>query len=301
MLVAKDFRERSRAALSGNWAVGVGTGFVATLLGAGTIMVGSSGGSSSSSSSSSSGDPNMFSNFSYEELTFLITMLLAVSAVALIWALVMFILGGPVTLGYVKFNLNLVDYKNAQFSDLFSQFNRFGEGFLVQFLRGLFVGLWTMVFLGPALIFLLIGVAAVAVNGDLASAVLLIFMLLFYVLLIAGVCMGTYKQYSYSMSAYILYENPGMGTNNAIKESIQLMKGNKWRLFCLNISFIGWGILCLFTLGIGLLWLKPYQEASYAAFYREIKRERYGETVQTTYTNPYEQGSVYNTYKDSSF
>ncbi len=300
MLIARDFREKSRAALSGNWAVGVGTGFVASLLGAGTIMVGS-GGSSSSNSSSSSGDPNMFQNFSYEELSLIISLLLAVSAVALLWALVIFILGGPVTLGYVKFNLNLVDYKNAQFSDLFSQFNRFGEGFLVQFLRGLFVGLWSLIFIGPAIVFMIIGVVAVTVNGNSASAALMILMFLFLGLTIAGACMAAYKQFSYSMSAYILYENPGMGANNAIKESIQLMKGNKWRLFCLNFSFIGWAILCLFTLGIGLLWLKPYQEASYAAFYREIKRERYGEPVQTTYSNPYEQSSSFNTYKDSNF
>ena len=52
--------------------------------------------------------------------------------------------------------------------------------------------------------------------------------------------------------------------------SKQMMDGNKWRLFCLRLSFIGWDILCGFTLGIGYLWLNPYKQAAEAAFYREI-------------------------------
>lgn len=48
------------------------------------------------------------------------------------------------------------------------------------------------------------------------------------------------------------------------------MAGNRWRLFCLDISFIGWSILATLSLGIGYLWLVPYQEAARAAFYREI-------------------------------
>ena len=48
------------------------------------------------------------------------------------------------------------------------------------------------------------------------------------------------------------------------------MSGNRLRLFCLQISFIGWEILCAFTLGIGSLWLNPYKQAATAAFYREI-------------------------------
>lgn len=47
------------------------------------------------------------------------------------------------------------------------------------------------------------------------------------------------------------------------------MDGYKWRYFLLNLSFIGWGILCIFTLGIGLLWLIPYINTSLAEFYRQ--------------------------------
>jgi len=58
------------------------------------------------------------------------------------------------------------------------------------------------------------------------------------------------------------------------------MQGNKWRLFCLHISFIGWAFLCIFTCGIGTLFLSPYQMLAEAAFYREITGKN-----QVTYTN----------------
>ncbi len=56
----------------------------------------------------------------------------------------------------------------------------------------------------------------------------------------------------------------------AIERSKVMMVGHKWRLFCLELSFIGWAILCLFTLGIGLLWYVPYYNAAIAAFYLEV-------------------------------
>ena len=46
-----------------------------------------------------------------------------------------------------------------------------------------------------------------------------------------------------------------------------MMRGNKWKFFCLNLSFIGWAFLCVFTFGIGLLWLMPYMENAFIAFY----------------------------------
>ena len=72
------------------------------------------------------------------------------------------------------------------------------------------------------------------------------------------------------MTEYILAENPELSASEAISRSKQMMDGNKWRLFCLQFSFIGWSILCAFTLGIGNLWLTPYKQAARAAFYREV-------------------------------
>ena len=52
------------------------------------------------------------------------------------------------------------------------------------------------------------------------------------------------------------------------------MSGNKFRLFCLDLSFIGWDILGMITLGIGMLFVRPYQQAAKAAFYREVSEGR---------------------------
>ena len=111
---------------------------------------------------------------------------------------------------------------------------------------------------------------------------------------------GLIKTFSYAMTPYILAENPGMTATEAITESRRIMDGNKWRLFCLGFSFIGWGLLCAapaliatgivtgialrtmsvlpflslipltILLSVGMLFLRPYEEAAYAAFYREI-------------------------------
>ena len=51
-----------------------------------------------------------------------------------------------------------------------------------------------------------------------------------------------------------------------------MMKGHKFDLFFLQLSFIGWGILSVFTGGIGLLWLMPYMMSAQAAFYQDIKQ-----------------------------
>ena len=72
------------------------------------------------------------------------------------------------------------------------------------------------------------------------------------------------------MTYYILSDNPVLTANEARKQSMELMRGNKWRLFCLNFSFIGWIILCVITLGILSFWISPYIQSSVAAFYEEI-------------------------------
>ena len=71
-----------------------------------------------------------------------------------------------------------------------------------------------------------------------------------------------------------------MGANDAITRSKELMKGNKWRLFCMEISFIGWMILSVFTFGIGDLWLTPYRAAAHTAFYRELVPLEKGEETE---------------------
>ena len=84
---------------------------------------------------------------------------------------------------------------------------------------------------------------------------------------------GIVKIFSYAMTPYILEENPELSANEAIDRSRAMMKGHKFDLFWLYLSFLGWIILCFFTLGIGLLWLAPYMQASHAAFYEDVKAD----------------------------
>lgn len=84
---------------------------------------------------------------------------------------------------------------------------------------------------------------------------------------------GIIKGLAYAMTPFILKDNPNMQNNEAIELSMAMMDGHKWDLFCLELSFIGWAFLCVFTLGIGYLWLIPYMSTSYAAFYEDVKAE----------------------------
>lgn len=84
---------------------------------------------------------------------------------------------------------------------------------------------------------------------------------------------GIIKVFSYAMTPYILEENPELSANDAIDRSRAMMKGRKFDLFWLWLSFIGWGLLCIPTLGIGFLWLIPYMQTAEAAFYEDVKAD----------------------------
>lgn len=85
---------------------------------------------------------------------------------------------------------------------------------------------------------------------------------------------GIIKAYSYSMSYFVLTDHPELSANEARKRSMQLMRGKKWKLFCLQISFIGWGFLILLTLGILSFWVVPYMQTATAEFYTDLLAEQ---------------------------
>ena len=84
---------------------------------------------------------------------------------------------------------------------------------------------------------------------------------------------GIIKWFSYSMTPFILEENPELDASSAIHRSRMMMRGHKFDLFYLYLSFIGWFILGILTAGIGFLWLAPYVDTSLAAFYEEVKAD----------------------------
>ena len=84
---------------------------------------------------------------------------------------------------------------------------------------------------------------------------------------------GIIKAFSYAMTPFIIEEYPELTSTEAIHRSRMMMRGHKFDLFWLELSFIGWGFLCLLTAGIGFFWLIPYMETSIAAFYEEVKAD----------------------------
>lgn len=247
MKYASDFRRIARDALRGKWWFAALTALVASLLGASLT-----GGATSFNIDLPEDAEYWFPNL--ESLLIPFAAVLGLLAlVAVVQLIIVFIVGGAAKMGYAHYNLNLVDKKEASFGDLFSQFYRLGEGFIMNLLIGLFTFLWSMLFVIPGII----------------------------------------KSYSYAMTPYILLENPELSPNVAITASRRLMDGNKGRLFCLQLSFIGWELLCalpaviapialsggfagvffaplIFVTVIGSYIVLAYKEAAQAAFYREI-------------------------------
>lgn len=82
---------------------------------------------------------------------------------------------------------------------------------------------------------------------------------------------GIIKGYAYAMTPYVMYDNPELSANDCIERSMVMMRGYKWKLFLLDLSFIGWALLCILSLCIGFLWLGPYMQCSRAKFYEELK------------------------------
>ena len=107
-----------------------------------------------------------------------------------------------------------------------------------------------------------------------AALILFVLEAVFLTLWMFLIVPGIVKCFSYSMSYFILRDNPDMGANEAITASRKMMNGHKGELFGLYLSFIGWAILCLFSFGIGYLWLSPYMTLSLANFYEELKKNQ---------------------------
>ena len=83
---------------------------------------------------------------------------------------------------------------------------------------------------------------------------------------------GIIKSYEYRLVPYIVSEDPTMNFRDALAESKKLMKGNKWRSFVFDLSFIGWDLLSVLSFGLaGIFFVEPYKASADAALYESIK------------------------------
>lgn len=225
-------RARARANLRGKWGISIGAMLVAGIFGA-TMA---SGGFSLDLNI----DAEVLELLPTDLAAFITTVAASIASVGSGLNFLHLILGGVIQLGYGKFLLAQHDGREYQVKDLFSQFDRFGVGFLQRFLRSLLTALWSLLLIIPGII----------------------------------------KSLSYAMTPYLLVDHPELTAKQAIEASKVMMDGYKGDLFMLGLSFIGWDMLNLLTLGIGSFWLSPYKEATYAAFYRELLAQRRETTVE---------------------
>ena len=120
----------------------------------------------------------------------------------------------------------------AELASIGVGFRNYGHTFITLFLRDLFIALWTFLFIIPGLV----------------------------------------KSYSYRMVPYIIADHPELSARDTITMSREMMKGQKFDAFILDLSFIGWALLSAMTLGIvGIFWYTPYKYNTDAALYLTLK------------------------------
>ena len=138
----------------------------------------------------------------------------------------------PLYMGVKSYYLKLVRGKNTSIGDTFNGLRfGYGENVVLGLMFTVLVALWSLLFIIPGII----------------------------------------KAYSYSMCYYIKLDHPEYDWKDCLSESERMMYGNRWRLFCLQLSFIGWYIVGSLCLGVGTLWVSAYQSTAVALFYEELK------------------------------
>ena len=153
--------------------------------------------------------------------TFLVYLLIALipSSIKYVGFIISLLISGPFALGLAIFSLSIARGQEAKMEQIFDGFKLFSKALLTYLLMVVIVLLWMLLLIIPGII--------------------------------AGL--------SYSMTFYILADDNSLEPMAALDKSKQMMDGHKWKLFFLGLMFFGLALLCIFTLGIGFLWLLPFR------------------------------------------
>lgn len=122
-------------------------------------------------------------------------------------------------------------------------------------------------------------------SGQFWNVVKTMFLMDLYVFLwtLLLIIPGIIKSYEYAMVPYILAENPGIDSKRAFQLSKEMMNGQKWNYFVLQLSFIGWYLLGLLACCIGMIFVNPYYEATLAEFYGWAREKMLATGVSNNY------------------
>ena len=288
---AADFRLRARTALAGRWGLAIGVFVLLTILCAfSTVTV----------------------NFQItvsvgfrtlrELLQYLLEHVFTPGRVALMLVFSLFQLAytvfvaAPLKVGYASFQLGLLDKKpETGVGDLFFCFRSANRRYWKAV--GAMALIDVLCYAIGLLVSIVIGVAIVGfggltmlqnyINGAALAAGFLLLLFLVFCLLAAYVAVVIVIRYQYSLCAYIVIEYPELGVLDILRNSRMLMKGNKGRMFCMHLSFIGWFLLtCCCTCGLGSIVLMPYVEMANTAFYDEVSQRSAAKEVEFPSINP---------------
>lgn len=287
---ASYFRARGREALKGNWGIAIGAMLLASLLGA--FVAGKFFDVDLDDLGIRSRDLanpafytmenlrailSQITESAYSKFLFATALFSAFTSIA--WCL---FLGSPVFLGYEKFQLDLIDRKPLKIKTLFEGFKTcYIKSVLLRVLLALIslaCALPTILAGGVAVVLCLPAVKAFVLGEAMEAgyyAMIGIATLLLSIGSIATSILTVIITLRYEFAFAILAEYPELSATEALQKSATLMRGNKWRLFCLELSFIGWYLLsACFTCGIGFIWAIPYRNASVIAFYDEVANRK---------------------------
>jgi uncharacterized membrane protein len=182
------------------------------------------------------------------------------SIIPLLGLVAVVILVGPFMLAQSAFFLTFARRGPCTLGMMFAGFQSFGQAVLAVLLASLFVMGWTILFSSAGIIVMIVA----AVQGSQELVVL------GSVLLLPGYIAGTVAQLAYSQTLYLMADDRRLDAMTAIWQSKELMRGFKWKFFCLSWRFFGWALLCMLTCGIGFLWLTPYMNCAFARFHDDL-------------------------------
>ncbi|MGL4739477.1 MAG: DUF975 family protein [Sarcina sp.] len=198
----------------------------------------------------------------------------------IVFAIIIIVIIIPLKLGLIAFFVKQT-YKNTHFCAIFSMFNKKqwprSIGLNIVFEIGAIIASIPLIIVSIIGVVLFIeevftGIQEIITNtslSDISGLGILAFMIAIIICFIPIVLYS----YTYSM-VFLIFVDENNGIDKifaSLKESRRIMRGNKWRFFCFQFSYIGWIILSSITLGIGYIWLTPYMLQGIAVFYNEIK------------------------------
>lgn len=163
---------------------------------------------------------------------------------SLIFVVGLSFISAAVAIGHCYFYINLTTDKHAEVSDLFAFFKIIGRAWLAEFLTTIIISVLSLLCIIPGII--------------------------------AAYCLA--------MVPYIIADDPTIGPVDAMRKSREMMAGHKLEFFLLELSFIGWALLCVCTCGIGTLFLTPYICATKAAYYADLSGHNAIGQEETEYT-----------------